>query len=91
MLHGPLENAHKIRQSIQQQHISMLTPNNSCLISDVEEINLNTNLTIIESKPLIFAKLPEGTRQEEWVWNFDTRMTYHPGCITNLKVKAIEM
>ena len=91
VLGKPLENVQEIRQAIQKQHLDMLSPDCSCLITDIEEINLTSDLTTIESKPLIFAKLPDGTLQEEWVWKFDTKMTYHSGCITYFKVKAVKI
>lgn len=87
----PSEIENLFRQKIQQQHIDLLKSNRSCLISDVEEIKLDQNHEIIATKPLIFVTIPDSQVQKEWVWNFDTRMTYHPDCKTIFLVKAFKL
>jgi hypothetical protein len=78
----------QFRKELQLKHIELLRTGKSCLITDYEEINLDINMNDIAFRPLIFAEVPKGVLQEEWVWNFDTRMTYHSNCITRFKVKA---
>jgi hypothetical protein len=87
----PLEIENVLRQKIQQQHINLLKSNSSCLVSDIEEISLNNDLEVIASKPLIYTELPDGNPLNEWIWKFDTKMTYHEHYMTYFKVKAVKL
>lgn len=86
----PEEDIKVFRKRIQEQHINMLKPRKSCLISDIEERVLKRNKGIISSKSLVYADLPGGVHHEEWTWDFD-RGVYNPGNPTEMLVNAIQI
>lgn len=76
------------RKFVQSSHLEILQ-NNSCLITDVEEIRKPFNTDVEERKNLIFAKLPHGKEVREWLWDFDSAGLYHEKSSTSMRVKAI--
>jgi hypothetical protein len=78
----------RIRKYIQLNHLNILRPKHSCLITDVSEMHLNDKDEVTDTLPLVFCNLPAGSQVREWVWKFDTQKTYHSACTTNLLVKA---
>jgi hypothetical protein len=77
------------RRRIQEQHLKLLEPGRSCLISDTEERVLDRKGTLVSSRPLVFATLPEGRENREWTWTFDTRGAYNRGMQTGFLVRAL--
>ena len=80
----------EFRKTIQQNHLDLLPKGKSCLITDYEEVRLNKGL-IIETKPLVYIKLPTNDKSKKWPWNFDTHGTYHKNFDTVFKVIGIEL
>lgn len=66
-----------LRKTIHQNHIDLLMTYPSCLITDNEEIILDKKNREIERKPLLFASLPQGIKEEQWVWKFDNYGNYY--------------
>jgi hypothetical protein len=82
----PIEPVQNIRKIIQTYHLKMLTPGHSCLISDVEEIQVNDKNEFVGTIPLIFAELPLNELSKTWIWQFDTKKAYHPEFRTYMRV-----
>lgn len=76
------------REIIQASHIKSLPTGKSCLITDYEEQLFDRTGTFVENRSLLYSKLPEGTETKEWIWNFDSHMTYYPNRTTKFKVIA---
>lgn len=81
-------NALNFRSNIQAAHLLSLPVGGSCLVTDVEEKVFNASHEPIETNPLIFVPLPDGKNHREWLWMFDTQMTYYENRITYFKVIA---
>ncbi len=79
------------RKRIQDQHIALLPPGRSCLITNFQEQTIRRDGQPVSLKPLIYAELPEGSYREEWTWNFDTRGAYTQGKNTSMMVQAIKI
>ena len=77
-----------LRRSIQQNHLSILPKGKSILVTDHEEIRLKDNGDQTGTENLLYVSLPEATNQQEWIWEFDNRKTYHPGWRTHMRVIA---
>jgi hypothetical protein len=79
------------RERIQSQHLSLLPPKKSCLVTDAEERLLKSKDTLISTRGLIHCTLPRGRLNQEWIWEFDTRGEYNPGFLTEMLVRAIQI
>jgi len=79
----------RLRRNIQQNHLNILEPGKSLLITDFEEISLDSDREKLGSKPLIYTALPQPKKQNQWTWKFDTQFTYHQNCLTNFEVMAL--
>ncbi len=66
-----------LRKIIHQHHIDLLKSFPSCLITDNEEIILDKKNREIKRKTLIFAPIPQGINEEQWVWKFDSYGNYY--------------
>lgn len=84
------EQLRQFRGRVQQQHISFLKSRGALLISDFREDIYRDN-DIIESNDLLFTPFPEGTENEEWDWEFDTRGMYYSGKKVVFRVKALKI
>ncbi len=84
-------NLFNLRKKVQESHINKLQPDTACLITDYEEQLYASDDILSKSNSLLFTDLPKGKREEEWIWRFDSQMTYYPGYKTNFKVKAIQI
>ena len=82
------EKINELRKHIQKWHIESLQKHPSTLITDFAEILYDRMGTITDQRSLIFNEFPAGTQIEEWIWKFDTRMTYYPNRKTFFKVRA---
>jgi hypothetical protein len=80
-----------LRSTIQEAHIQSLKEGISCIISDYEEILYDKSDNLAHSNSLLFTKLPDGAYKAEWIWKFDTQMTYYPNYKTFFKVLAIQL
>ena len=77
-----------LRKHLQEDHLNLLRPHPFILISDCEELLINTQGKIIESRDLIFTELPKTSVSKEWEWKFDSHGLYNPDSDTRMKVKA---
>jgi hypothetical protein len=82
--------ADNLRQYIQTNHLNLLQAGKSCLIADFEEVTTENSGKELNRVRLIHANLPKEIIQKTWIWHFDTRMTYNPGCCTFFNVMAAE-
>ena len=82
-----LEELVPFRRKIQQFHIQNLAQCQSLLITDTDELYLETGKPN-KKAPLIFVKIPFKNILNEWVWKFDTHKTYSGNSITHRIVKA---
>ena len=78
----------EFRKRIQEKHLLYLQKRNSLLVTDIEEVSYDRDMELKESNPIIFTKLPEENKTEEWQWRFDTQMTYRRNFITFRNVNA---
>jgi hypothetical protein len=80
----------ELRRSIQESHIQSLQNYNSCLISDYEELVFDAENELLQTNSLLFTTVPPGKNREDWIWKFDTKMTYYPNRKTYFNVMAIQ-
>lgn len=80
-----------LRQNIQKGHIQTLLTSDSCLITDVEELVYNRTNELIETNTVLYTELPKSIQSEEWIWKFDSHMTYYYNRKTYFKVKGIKI
>lgn len=78
----------KFRTIIQSSHLKSLPTDKSCLITDFEEQLYDRTGMFVENRSLLYTELPNAKYEQEWIWNFDTQMTYYPNRKTNFKVIA---
>lgn len=81
----------QLRKIIQNNHISFLNKNPSCIISDIEEYVINKRDIVERTNKLIHCSLPEGQNTNEWIWKFDTKMRYIENKKIHFKVIATEL
>lgn len=81
----------EIASAIQLNHLKSLPQNKSLVITDYEEEFIDENDKLMGSKPTIFIDIPKNKQTKEWIWKFDSLMTYREDCKTNLKVIASRM
>jgi hypothetical protein len=82
--------ANRLRANIQQKHLEFLHPGKSCLVTDFEEINLDSDNNIVQTNPLIFVPISDNLIQKKWVWEFDSKMNYHKLYKTVFNVMALK-
>jgi hypothetical protein len=82
--------AEKFRSNIQLAHINSLLKNKLCLITDYEELLYDNADQLLKTNSLLYTHIPEGKMREEWIWKFDSQMTYYPNQKTYFKVQAIQ-
>lgn len=80
-----------LRTIIQKEHFRCLPELKSCMITDVEEIQLDMQGRITEEKKLNFIDIPNLDNSETWIWKFDTRGSYHPHFQTWYRVISFEL
>lgn len=76
------------RKKIQEEHIRMISPYPSCIISDTEEIYTTPKGEIMSRRPTLFAEWPKNRYSRGWNWNFDTQKTFHEHLNTTFRVEA---
>lgn len=76
------------RKKIQESHFKSLPENHSLLITDYFEEVYDRRGKLIKEGPLIHILLPDSPDRENWIWDFDTQMTYYPNRKTRFRVLA---
>jgi hypothetical protein len=79
------------RKKIQENHLALLKPGQSCLIVDQEEIVSDSKNQVVATKKPVYAKLPEGKKRMAWKWTFDQGGAFNKGNMTEFNVIAIEL
>lgn len=79
----------KFRKDIQEFHLDWISNKPGCLISDVEEENIDKSGASTKNK-LIHSEFPKHFRSKQWVWDFDLSGFYHSHLQTKMMVQAIE-
>jgi len=79
----------RLREILQSFHLHWITGTPGCLVSDVWEENTD-NHGKVSAADLLFTALPEGSRNDTWNWDFDSRGNYRRGCRTKMTVRAVE-
>lgn len=77
------------RARVQQNHLDHLMSSRFCLVTDAEEIIINSQGQEKERRKLIYTHLPEGSRKDSWIWEFDKRGSYNRGMKTHFLVEAV--
>ena len=77
-----------LRKHIQKMHLISLKKLPSTLITDYREMLYDRLDKKTDERSLIFNEFPDGKQIEEWIWKFDTQMTYYPNRKTYFKVRA---
>ena len=92
-LHVPYEREEidRVTELLQQSHLELLIPGNSCLITDVREYSFDMDDGNPEMTEIIKCNLPAATRRETWDWHFDQQGSYRPGRKILLQVMAVEL
>jgi hypothetical protein len=79
----------ELRSRIQSFHIEWIFSRSACLISDVRELYTDRE-GLESSKDLLSVPWPEGKRNRQWTWAFDSREMYLRGKQTRMEVRAVE-
>jgi len=79
----------RIRTLIQSFHLQWTTATPGCLITDTKEISTDRQNNE-SAKSLLFTRIPEGRRREQWTWVFDNSGSYRPGIRSRMEVEAVE-
>lgn len=79
----------KVRQMVQQQHISWLPKQHSCLITDYMQIDRPVSGASQTETKLVYADMSDLKPFEEWEWIFDTNQRYSVKNNTIFKVMAV--
>jgi hypothetical protein len=81
----------EFRKKIQENHLTLLKPGQSCLIVDQEEIVTDGKNQVVFNKKPVYVELPEGKKRMTWKWNFDQGGAFNKGNKTEFNVIAIEL
>lgn len=79
----------RFRRVLQEFHINWISKQPGCLISDMIETTESADGETT-SKNLAHADMPEFSRAEEWIWDFDLSGTYTEKKQTRFTVRALE-
>jgi hypothetical protein len=79
-----------LRIKLQEIHISSLPDNKSLIITDVQELIVDANNSIISEKQLIYSKMKNRKSKMEWIWKFDNLRMYSNVGNTWFKVNVFE-
>ena len=78
-----------VRKMVQQNHISGLPVNRTCLITDYCQVDIPLDGSPQKELQLVYADLPQTPSKAEWEWIFDTNQRYSEKNNTIFKVRAI--
>jgi hypothetical protein len=81
----------ELRKQIQLNHLKSMEPGKASLITDYEEILYDRTGKLVKTSSLVFNEFPQTNIEEEWLWKFDTQMTFYQNRITHFKVKALQL
>ena len=87
----PDDEVNFFRKRIQENHLELLKPGNSCLICDREEIIRDQKNQVVSIKKPIYAKLPVAKNMKEWKWYFDRGGVFGQNYKTEFNIIAIEL
>jgi hypothetical protein len=87
----PDDEIRDFRKKIQENHLALLKPGQSCLIVDQEEIVSDSKNQVVATKKPVYVKLPEGKKRMAWKWTFDQGGAFNKGNMTEFNVIAIEL
>lgn len=76
------------RKTVQENHLNFLSGYRSVMISDVEEVH-TSNDGSVAGIPTLFARVPDGSRREDWTWNFDLKGSDFYNSRSVMKVMAV--
>ena len=79
------------RKNIQQHHINLLPRNRSCIVADYEEITYSPEGKETSRKTSVHHSITHHPAAQRWVWEFDTKMTYHKSRKTFFEVIGLEI
>jgi hypothetical protein len=79
-----------LRKKIQKAHVDMLKKHHGILITDYKEMLYDKDGRLKDERKLIHTQIEKGNIREEWIWYFDTQMTYNMNHKTYFKVLAAE-
>ncbi len=79
------------RRNIQKSHIKSVQVSDCCLITDFEELVYDRINKLVERNNILYTVLPGSGHSKEWIWKFDTQMTYYPNRKTYFNVKALNL
>ena len=85
------EETFAFRKNVQQYHIGLLPRNRSCLVADYEEMTYTPEGKEVSRKTSVYHSITQHPNAERWIWEFDTKMTYHEGKKTFFKVLGLEI
>ncbi len=74
------------RTNIQQHHIGLLPTGRSCIVADYEEMTYSQSGKEISRKTSVFHPIVQQPGNQQWIWEFDTKMTYYEDRKTFFKV-----
>ena len=78
-----------LRILIQQKHIESISKQPFCLISDYEELTIDSKTNKTDSRPLVVVPFPETSYKKQWQWKFDSTGNYYEGKRVTFNVQAL--
>ena len=82
------EDIKKFKKETQEKHIRFLSAHPSIIISDIAEILIEADGSLIENNTLL-AELPQGKLSESWMWDFDLKHADYNRKKSKFKVVAL--
>jgi len=82
------EDFKNFKKEIQEKHIGFLSAYPSILISDVAEVLIEADGSMVENSTLL-AELPQGKLSESWMWDFDLKHADYNRKKSKFKVVAL--
>lgn len=80
-----------VRKLIQETHISLLPPQKSLLVSDIEELSIDSQGEVVRRKSLVYTDRLLTSNADHWVWHFDNCCAYRSSYNTWFNVVAAEI
>jgi len=79
----------RLRKRIQQAHISMVSAQRYCIITDECEVLTTADDRQTVGKKLLHTPLPVGRLNDAWLWKFDNNFKYYEDYRTWFQVRAV--
>lgn len=80
-----------LERTIEENHLKLLIPNKSCLITDYHQIEYGQAGGILNESPRIHIQLPVEFIKKEWIWDFDLDGNYVNNRKVRFKVAALQV